>query len=146
MNSRLTRRSLLDLIAGAALGVALSPTAVMASGGGAKEESPATASRFLPLETITLPVIRNRQVEKLVSIQITFELAEGSSINKLLPYMRELQDATFVQLTSLIALKWPDGAIIDLEIAKRRILKRAREIAGDAVQAALVTHILERAA
>jgi hypothetical protein len=51
--------------------------------------------------------------------------------------MRRIEDAFNVELHGLLAQKWPNDATVDLEVARGRLLERARRIAGREVVAGL---------
>ena len=111
-----------------------------------RPSKPPTPGALAELDPVTLPVIRSGKVAKLVTFRIALELAPGRHVNDITPDMPRLRDAVLTQLAGLIALDWPGGATVDMDVAKHRLLARTRQIVGkDIVAAILLRDLLERA-
>lgn len=116
---------------------------LLAAGGGGYfffaggEEEPETVvpvevarPAFYALDPITLPAIRADGVGRLVGFRIVLELAPGRGAPEISPRRPRLEDAVVTELASLLAVDWPGGKAIDLDIAKARLLRESDRVLG----------------
>lgn len=107
----------------------------------AEKAGPETASFpgapgvFVPMGTMTFPVIRDGRIRGRLSLDIMIEVAPDQDHRIVMDAMRRIQDAFNTEMNMLLGLKWPEGMSVDLEVARGRLLQRARRVAGQEVVA-----------
>lgn len=107
---------------------------------------PPVPGEFVEIEPVTLPVIRGGRALRLATFRIVLELNPSKTANDLRPDLPRLQDAALMQLTSLAALNWPDGAVLDPAVARERLFQRFQRILKpDVVAKVLIRGIFEGA-
>ena len=108
-------------------------------GGGEPAQPPQEGAPgvFVPMRTMTVPVIRDGRIKGRLSLNIVIEVTPGEDHSPVMVSMRRIEDAFNVELHGLLAQKWPNDATVDLEVARGRLLERARRIAGREVVAGL---------
>jgi len=103
----------------------------------AKPDYPGAPGVFVPLGMMTFPVIREGRIRGRISLDIIIEVAPDQDHRVVMDAMRRLQDAFNVEMNMLLGLDWPAGVTVDLEVARSRLLQRARRVAGREVVAGL---------
>lgn len=134
---------LLLLIAGAIAYVLFGGSEAAAGG---EEQAVPGPGVFVDLDTISLPVFRDGRVRRLIGLAITIEVAPGEDPERVTAALPRIEDAFITELTMLLGLDWPDGASVDLEVARRRLLERTRKVAGEkSIARVLFRSVQERA-
>ena len=132
---------LLAVGSGASLGPGFGTAHASAAHGGAAEPAQPSAEGapgiFVSMRTMTVPVIRDGRIKGRLSLNIVIEVAPGEDHSPVMVTMRRIEDAFTVELHTLLGQKWPNDATVDLEVARQRLLERARRIAGREVVAGL---------
>jgi len=107
---------------------------------------PEPPGQFYIVKPINLPVIRSGQVSRIVTFDLVLELGKGWTRQQIEPSGVRLRDALMQELAGLTSYAWPGNAIVDLEIAKSRLLTRGNAVLGSgAVKQVLFERIFDRA-
>lgn len=125
------------------LGLGTGPAHASAAHGETKAAQPPVDGEpgvFVSMRTMTVPVIRDGRIKGRLSLNIVLEVAPGEDHSPVMVMMRRIEDAFTVELHTLLGQKWPNDATVDLEVARQRLLERARRIAGREVVAGLFFH------
>lgn len=125
------------LLAGAAAGGYVFFFAKPSEAAAEAAPSPPQPGEFVALDPIALPVLRDGAVRAQVMLGITLELAAERRFEDVRPSLVRLRDAFLTELGGLLALDWPGGAVLDLDIARRRLLDRCRRLLGPDMVAGL---------
>lgn len=99
---------------------------------------PPTPGEFVILEPITMPVLRAGTVRKVVTFGITLELDPDHGRADLVRSMPRLRDALIMELQTLLSIDWPNGAVIDADYARRRMVERCHRLLGAEIIANLL--------
>ncbi|MFN4088467.1 MAG: hypothetical protein ACK4QW_05405 [Alphaproteobacteria bacterium] len=85
---------------------------------------------IVALRTITLPVLRDGRTERRVAFTMLVEVAPNGDHRRILEMMPRIEDAIITELSMLMALNWPGDVAVDLDVARARLLERARRVDG----------------
>jgi flagellar FliL protein len=89
--------------------------------------------QFVKLDPFVLTVLRRGRRRKIVTFVITVELAENYDHYAIQNNMHRLRDAFLTELNLMIEFDWPDGRVIDLDRAKKRLREESRKVLGEPV-------------
>lgn len=94
--------------------------------------------RMVKLDPISLPTIRKGRPDRQITLVIVLELGEGRSRSTVVDVMPKLRDAYITELLALLDFDWPNGAVLDLEFARKRLILRSSQVLGEG----MVAHLL----
>lgn len=126
---------LIGLCGVASVGAPAAASAPSEEAGPPRPHYPGAPGIFVPMGLMTFPVIRDGRIRGRLSIDIVIEVAPDRDHRSVMDSRRRIEDAFNTEMNVLLGLKWPDGMSVDLEIARQRLLERARRIAGREVVA-----------
>ena len=109
------------------------------------EIEPAPSSQFVKIDPITLPMIRQNQVTRFVTFVITLEMPIADGALQVSLVKRQLMDALFTELHSLLAMQMVLKQGLDSPLVKQRIMKVSQRILGkDKVTAVLIQGVSQQ--
>ena len=105
----------------------------------------APSSQFVKIDPITLPMIRQNQVTRFVTFVITLEMPVADGALQVSLVKRQLMDALFTELHSLLAMKLVTKQGLDSPLVKQRIMTVSRRVLGkDKVTAVLIQGVTQQ--
>jgi hypothetical protein len=119
-------------------------TAAEAEAETAAEAEVATAARkrFVNLDPIVLPIIREGQVTLHLTVVLSVELVNLTPKEEIEQMRRPLRDAIFTELHGIFALRYVQEKGFDLPIVRELLLRASRRVLGeDEVRAVLVRNV-----
>ena len=113
--------------------------------GAEPEVEPAPSSQFVKIDPITLPMIRQNQVTRFVTFVITLEMPVADGALQVSLVKRQLMDALFTELHSLLAMKLVHKQGLDSPLVKQRIMTVSQRVLGkDKVTAVLIQGVSQQ--
>ncbi len=97
----------------------------------AEEESLIRATRFIKIDPIILPVIREGQVTLHVSVVVVIELTEAIPLEGLRVFSHPLRDILLSELHGMYANRYVQEHGYNLPIVKERLSKAAERVFGE---------------
>jgi flagellar basal body-associated protein FliL len=114
--------------AGAAWWFLLRAPEAKASGGA--EAAVSTAPSFLELQPLTIPVVRESAVERMLRVSLTLELAGAEASGRATDALPRLTDAFVVELYGLLGRRQMAERQYDTGIIKRRLQAVSDRVLG----------------
>jgi len=109
------------------------------AGAGAEGEAEtAQRKRFVDLEPIVLPIIREGQVTLHLTLILSVELTKSATKDEIEQMRRPLRDAIFTELHGIYALRYVQEKGFDLPIVRELMLRASRRALGEAEVKAVV--------
>ena len=106
------------------------------------ESEDATRKRFVELEPMVLPIIREGQVTLHLTIVLVVELTEAMPKVDIAKAQRPLRDAIFSELHSIYALRYVQDKGFDHPIVRKLLIRASERVFGDGrVKSVLVSKI-----
>ena len=120
------------------------PVDAAAAGEAGAEEEAETAlrKRFVDLDPIVVPIIREGQVTLHLTLILTVELTKPMLVTDIDLIRRPLRDAIFTELHGIYALRYVQEKGYDLPIVRELLVRASQKVLGDGeVKAVLVRNI-----
>jgi hypothetical protein len=111
-----------------------------------EEESLVSMARFIEVDPIVLPVIREGQVTLHVTTTITVELFQPVEKEQVREFSRRLRDTMLSELHGIYAIRYVQERGYDLPIVKQRLGQAAERVLGEgSVKGVIVKDVNKRA-
>lgn len=102
---------------------------------------------FVEIDNLTIPIIRNRRIEKHVLLRVTLEMVDGDARDDVRSSMPKLKDAFIKNLYDYYTYQAPGQQGINLEVIKKRLKRAAdRAVGKGKIRSVLIQGALERGA
>lgn len=145
-----------SLIAVLALGLFMAPFHGALSASAEKSAEPSSGftfpgfevdnePRFLQLDQIDIPVVRNGKPAQIISIVVIIEVKGYVNKGKVMDKSRQLRDAYLRDLHGVASFQRADGRALDLQVVKTRLMSISKRIVGpDIIENILVHGMTDR--
>ena len=108
-------------------------------------ETEAVPPQFVKVDPIVIPLIRQGEVTKFVTVVVTLEMTQDDAAIRVEGVKRHLMDALFTELHSLFSLRMVQEKGADTQIIKNRILVVANRVLGQgSVRGVLIQGIAQQ--
>jgi flagellar basal body-associated protein FliL len=105
----------------------------------------AVRKRYIELEPIVFPIIREGQVILHLTLAVSLELDKPAPVDQISQALPRLQDAVFSELHAVFALRYVQERGYDLPIVQARTrLASERVLGAGAVKTVLIRNVSER--
>ncbi len=88
-------------------------------------------SEYVELRPISVPIMQEGQVTELLTLVISLEVAGESGLESVASRRPHLRDAMLSELHGLYAFRFVREGGDSMELIKKRLLKRGRQVMGD---------------
>lgn len=112
------------------------------------EEQPKITAEpvYLDIKNLTIPIIRNRAIQKYVLFRVTLEMSDEDAKNDVKAMLPTLQDALIMDLNDYYAYQTPGEDGIDVKAVRRRLQRASdRAVGKGKVRNILIQGAFERA-
>lgn len=86
---------------------------------------------FVRMPPINVPVYQGDTVRRYVQMSVSLEVPEGSSLTAIRKQVPRLRDAFVTELSGQSVMRRDGSGVLDLDLLKVRLLKRARGVLGE---------------
>lgn len=103
---------------------------------GSAQEAPQV--QFVDLPPLTLPVVRDGDVERVVRVDLALELKSGADAPRVSADLPRLTDAFLVELYALVGHRLMEENRYDADVIKRRLQAASERVLGPGVVTAVL--------
>lgn len=86
---------------------------------------------FVRLPPINIPIFQGDTVRRYMQMSVSLEVPEGTSLTDIRQQVPLLRDAFVTELSSRSVMRHDGSGVLDLELLKLRLLKRAQDVLGE---------------
>ena len=86
---------------------------------------------FVRLPPINIPIFQGDTVRRYMQMSVSLEVPEGTSLTDIRQQVPRLRDAFVTELSSRSVMRHDGSGVLDLELLKLRLLKRAQDVLGE---------------
>lgn len=85
---------------------------------------------FVRMPPINVPIFQGDTVRRYMQMSVSLEVPEGSSLTDIRRQIPRLRDAFVTELSSRSVMRSDGSGVLDLDLLKFRLLKRAQVVLG----------------